>query len=183
MRAKAFGGLVVLLLATVCLSGCTGDPLPYETAMNLLRERSTDPIRASFSASPRFDAEDQAMSQAYRRLIDSHVIQCNTSAAVGTICVPGPAGDALTQNGVADLSFAAGRWVPSAIVSLRRNGPASAQADVRMIFEPSDLFREFEGAFDVIRVPSTTLSARKEGKMARVVFQRYEDGWHVESVE
>ena len=27
------------------LSGCGGDPLDYETAMNLLRERATDPVR------------------------------------------------------------------------------------------------------------------------------------------
>ncbi len=32
-------------VAVGCLSGCGGDPLDYETAMNLLRERATDPVR------------------------------------------------------------------------------------------------------------------------------------------
>jgi hypothetical protein len=181
MRSTALIGILVLLAT---LFGCGGgDPLDYETAMNLLRERATDPIRTSFSASPRFDTQDEKVSQAYQRLIDSHVIQCKTGATMGTICEPGPAGDALTQNGATDLTLVAGRWAPSAIVSLRRSGRASAQADVRMIFEPSEVFREFEDAFDQIQMPSATLSARKQGKMARVVFQRYEDGWHVESIQ
>ena len=183
MCSNPFSGVVVVFLAALCVCGCGGDSLDYETAMNLLRERATDPIRTSFNASPRFGGQDPRIGQAYQRLIDSHVIQCKTSALVGTICEPGPAGDALTQSGATDLSLVAGRWVPSAIMSIRRNGRTSARAEVRMIFEPTDLFREFEDAFDEIQMPSVTLSERKQGKMAQAVFQHYEDGWHVESLE
>lgn len=71
------------------------------------------------------------------------------------------------------------------IVAMRRLGRSSAQAEVRLTFEPSELFREFEDAFDHIQAPGVTLAlgSGKQGKMARVQYQSYEDGWHVESVE
>jgi hypothetical protein len=179
--------LFVLLvsIAVGCLCSCGGDPLDYETAMNLLRERAIDPVKTTFSASPHFETQDAKVSLAYQRLQDAHVIACKNNAGVGTICEPGPAGDAITQTGVSDLSLVAGRWAPSAIIAIRRTGRGSAQADVRMLFEPSELFREFEDAFDQIQGPGAmvSLGSRKQGKMVRVSYQRYDDGWHVESIE
>ncbi len=177
--------VLFIYIAPGCLSGCGGDPLNYETAMNLLRERATDPVRTSFSASPRFETQDPKVTQAYQRLQDAHVIQCKTSAGVGTICEPGPAGEAITQSGVSDLTLVSGRWAPTTIVAIRRTGRGSADADVRMLFEPSELFQEFEEAFDQIQGPGAmvALSSRKQGRMVRVRYQRYDDGWHVESIE
>jgi hypothetical protein len=180
--------LVLYIFAVVGLalysSGCGGEALDYETALNLLRERTTDPVRTSFSASPRFETQDNNVSQAYHRLMDEHVIQCRKNQDVGTICEPGPAGDALTQEGVSQLSLVAGRWVPATIVAIRRTGRNSAIAEVRMSFEPSQIFQEFENAFEQIQSPGRTLAAStQQGKMIRVTFQRYGDGWHVEGVE
>jgi hypothetical protein len=169
----------------VCLCGCGGDPLQYETALNLLRERATDPVRTTFSASPRFETQDPRVNVAYQRLQDAHVIECKPGTGVGTICEPGPAGEAITQSGVSDLSLVAGRWAPSTILAIRRTGRGSAEADVRMLFEPSELFREFEDSFDQIQGPGAmvALGTRRQGKMVRVLYQRYDDGWHVESIE
>jgi hypothetical protein len=144
-------------------------------------------VRTSISASPRFENQDPKVVRAYQRLIDAHVIQCQTTS-VGAICEPGPAGDTLTQNGVTDLSVVAGRWMPAAIVAIQRTAPNSASADVRMTFEPSTLFQEFEDAFDSIESiesPGSMLTAttRKQGKMVHVAFERYDDGWHVENIE
>lgn len=168
----------------LCLAACGGPVLDYETAVNLMRERAADPVRTSISASPRFESQDPKISRAYQRLIDAHVIQCQSSA-VGAICEPGPAGDTITQNGVTDLSVVAGRWVPASIVAIQRTGPDSASADMRMTFEPSTLFQEFEDAFDSIESPGSALAAttRKQGKMVHVTFERYGDGWHVQNVE
>lgn len=167
-----------------CLTACGGAVLDYETAINLLRERAADPVRTSISASPRFENQEPQVVRAYQRLIDSHVIQCKTTS-VGMICEPGPAGDTLTQNGVSDLSVVAGRWVPASIVSIQRTGASSASADVRMTFEPSTLFQEFEDAFDSIESPGSLLAAttRKQGKTVHASFERYDDGWHVENIE
>jgi hypothetical protein len=168
----------------LCLTACGGAVLDYETAINLLRERAADPVRTSISASPRFENQDPKVVRAYQRLMDAHVIQCS-STSVGAICEPGPAGDTITQNGVTDLSVVAGRWVPASIVAIQRTGRNSASADVRMSFEPSSLFQEFEDAFDSIESPGSMLAAgtRKEGKMIHVAFERYDDGWHVENIE
>jgi hypothetical protein len=176
--------LWIIPLPALYLIGCGGSTLDYETAINLLRERAAEAVRTSISASPRFENQDPKVVQAYQRLIDAHVIQCTTTG-VGALCEPGPAGETMTQNGVADLSLVAGRWVPSAIVAIRRTGRNSASADVRMTFEPSSLFQEFEGAFDSIQSPGATLTsaARKQGKMVHVAFERYDDGWHVENIE
>jgi len=177
---------VLLSLAAGGLTGCGGPaPLDYETAMSVMRDRTMDPVRISFSASPHFENQDPRVSQAYQKLIIGHVIECKTNTGVGNLCEPGPAGDALTQNGVTDLTLVAGRWTPSAIVSIRRVGQGSATADVRMTFEPSPLFQEFEEALDQIQTPGLALSlnTRKQGKLVHVTFQHYEDGWHVENVE
>jgi len=185
MRSRTHVAVLAISIAAGFLSSCGGDPLDYDTAMNLLRERAADPIRTSFSASPRFESQDPKLNLGYQRLQDAHVIQCKASARVGTICEPGPAGEAITQTGVSDLSLVAGRWAPSAIIAIRRTGRGSAQADVRMLFEPSELFREFEDTFEQIQGPGSmaTLGSRKQGKMVRVTYQRYDDGWHVENIE
>jgi hypothetical protein len=153
--------------------------------MNLLRERTTDPVRISFSASPSPN-QDSSVSQAYQRLMDEHVIQCKKTTGTGTICEPGEAGDALTQDGVSELSLVAGRWVPAAIVAIRRTGRNTAVANVRMSFEPSQIFRDFENFFDEIQSAGQTLAlntGKQQGKMVQVTFERYADGWHVESVD
>jgi hypothetical protein len=185
MRLRLFVPVLAAFLVG-CLTGCGGDTLDYETAMNLLRERTTDPVRTSFNGSPHFETQEPSVTQAYQRLMDEHVIQCKKSVQVGTVCEPGPAGDALTQDGISELSLVAGRWVPASIVAIRRTGQNSAVADVRMSFEPSEIFREFESAFLLIQAPESTLAldgSHKQGKIVHVTFQRYGDGWHVESVE
>lgn len=152
--------------------------------MELMRERASEPVRTTITASPRFENQDPKVIQAYQRLIEAHVIQCR-STAVGAVCEPGPAGDTLTQNGVGDISMIAGRWVPASIVGIQRTGSSSASADVRMAFEPGPLFQEFETALDSVLVPGSMIDAavRKQGKVVHASFQHYEDGWHVESVE
>ena len=167
------------------LTACGGDPLDYQTAMDLLRERTTDPLRISFSASPQQDSQSPEVAQAYQRLIDDHVLQCKTSRDVLTLCEPGPAGDALTQDGVSELSFVAGRWVPDSIVALRRTGRNAAVADVRMAFQPSALFHDYEVVFNQIQSAGRGIEfdTRKQGKLVHVTFQRYAEGWHVESVQ
>jgi hypothetical protein len=177
--------VAVLFIAAICLSSCGGDPLDYETAMNLLRERATDPVRTSFSASPHFETQDQKVNFAYQKLQEAHVIQCKNAAGVGLICEPGPAGDAISPADLSTLTLVAGRWAPAAIVGIRRTGRASAEADVRMLFEPSELFRDFEDAFEQIQGPGVmvALASRKQGKMVHVKYQRLDDGWHLESID
>jgi hypothetical protein len=179
-----YSTFVACALALV-LTGCTGDPLDYETALNLLRERTMDPLKSSFSASPQFDLEPPAVSEAYQRLIDGHVIVCNKKLEVGTFCEPGPAGDALAQEGVSQLSLVTGRWVPSTILAIRRTGRNSATAEVRMSFEPSQIFQDFGDAFDAIQGLGRSLTlanARQQGKTIQATFERDADGWHVESL-
>jgi hypothetical protein len=168
----------------LCLIACGGAPLDYDTAINLLRERTAEPVRTSISASPRFDGEDPQVARAYQRLMEAHVIECK-STSVGSVCEPGPAGDTLTQNGVTDLSVVAGRWVPASIVAIQRSGRNTASAEVRMTFEPSPLFQEFGDAFDSIKSPGSMMEAatRKQGKIIHATFERYDDGWHVENIE
>ena len=103
---------------------------------------------------------------------------------MGKICQPGPAGDALTQVGSAELAVVAGRWVPASITSISRSVGSSATAEVRLRFELSPLYRDFENAFDAIQLwaGKSPIESKKEGRVAHAVFQRYEDGWHLESL-
>ena len=177
---------VSLCVASLCLASCSKHPLNYETAMNLLRDRNTDPVKTTFSASPRFATDDPKVVDAYNRLMDGHVLECNDGGSIGMICQPGPAGDAITQSGVSDLTIVAGRWTPSVITKLTQTSRNSATAEIRMAFQASPLFAEYESSFDAIQNQTNSLislAERKEGKVVRVNYQHYEDGWHLESVD
>lgn len=185
MRLRVVPVLGVALFAAF-QAGCGGgDPLRYEEAMNLMRERTADTVKTSFSASPHFDNQEPKVVESYKKLMDAHVIDCKANPAVGMLCEPGAAGAGITQSGVTDLTMVAGRWVPASIAKIDRTGRSSATAEVRMNFEPSSLFQEFEEAFETIQSPGAmaALSTRKQGKVVRASFQHYEDGWHIENVE
>jgi len=184
MSLKTIVSICVLTALAAVLSGCrSSEPLDYETAMGLVKERSTEPVKLTFSASPPANG-DAAVTDAYARLIDAHVITCTTTAAMGKICQPGPAGDALTQVGSAELAVVAGRWVPAAITSFSPSVGSNTTADVRLRFEPSPLYRDFEDAFDAIQLwaGKSLIESKREGRIVRAVFQRYDDGWHLETL-
>jgi len=169
------------LFALIACGG--GEPLDYDTAMNLMRDRS-DVVRISFSAAPRFNSSDSQLARAYQKLVDGRIIQCKNTEAMGILCEPGPAGDALKQENATELSLVAGKWVPSAILSLNRTGRNSANGDIRMTFELSSTMRDFGDAMDFIQPPGYLVaqSSWKQGKIVHVTFQHYEDCWHVDSV-
>lgn len=177
--SQAIASIALLL----CLAACSDTPLDYETAMVVLKDANNEVLRVKFSATPR--APDPNVMSAYRDLNASHVLDCKDTARVGVLCVPGPAGDIVGQDGTSDLSVVAGHWAPSSIVALQRTGRNSAQADVRMTFEPTTLYREFQSQFDAIQYidPTAVANDRKQGKMMHAVFERYEDGWHLESLQ
>jgi hypothetical protein len=173
----------VLTAAAIALSACGGsEPIDHDTAINLMRDR-VDAVRMTFSAAPRFSSTDSRLQAAYQKLVDGHIIQCKNTPALGILCEPGTAGDALTQDSATELSLVAGRWVPSAIISLQRTGRTSATAEIRMSFEPNSTFLDFGDAFDLIQPPGYMVAqaSRKEGKVVHASFQHYEDGWHLES--
>lgn len=184
MSWNRVGFLCVLAALATVSTGCSGgDPLDYETAMTLVKERQTDPVKLTFSAAPPVHAGAN-VTDAYARLTDAHVINCTTTEAMGKICEPGPAGEDITPVGSAELSLNAGRWVPSTITSISRSVGSGATAEVRMRFELSPLYRDFEESFDTLQIwaGKSAIENKKEGKMAHAVFQRYEDGWHLESL-
>jgi hypothetical protein len=176
--------LACAIAAGAILSGCGGNPLDADTAMALIKDRNTEVVKFTFSASPPRTANDPQITRAYERLIQDHVIQCTSTEAMGKICQPGPAGEAITLLGTTDLSLNAGRWVPSTIVGISRSGSSSAVVEVRMSFEPSPLYRDFESTFDDIQPAGTkTTESLKNGKTVHATYQRDEEGWHVVSID
>jgi len=151
--------------------------------MNLMRDR-VDPVKMTFSAAPRFSEGDSPLRAAYQKLLNGRIIQCKNTSALGILCEPGPAGDVLTQTSATEISVMAGRWMPSAVVSIQRTGRSSALAEIRLLFEPNITFRDYGDAFDVIEPPGYVLAqaSRKQGKVVHAVFQRYEEGWRLEGV-
>jgi hypothetical protein len=184
MNLKTVVSVCALAAIASVSSGCrSGEPIDNDTAMSLLKDRTTEPIRLTFSASPPENG-GAAVTDAYNQLIDAHVITCTKTAGMGKICQPGPAGEAVTQVGAAELAVVAGRWVPASITSIAQSAGSSTTAEVRLTFELSPLYRDFESAFDAIQLygGKSPIENKREGKMAHAVFQRYEDGWHLESL-
>jgi hypothetical protein len=171
--------ILPLSLSIFLLVACGGgDPLDSDTALALIRDRNTDPVQAKFSAIP------QGMDPAYQHLIAAHVIECHTSS-LGTICEPGVSGGGITQSGSNELMLNAGHWVPAAILGISRTGQNRAAAEVRLTFEASPLYAEFQSDFDQLQTvdAAQALGNKKEGWNAHAIFQRYDDGWHLESIQ
>lgn len=150
--------------------------------MALLRDRNTEPVKITFSATPPH-AGDKDSIDAYNELIEAHVLSC-TKTELGDLCQPGPAGDGLVQSGAAEIALIAGHWAPDNVLNISRAGSA-ATAEVRMKFEASPLYRDFQSAFDQIQISSgrAPVEASNQSKVLRASYQRYEDGWHLESVD
>ena len=174
------GAMIAIAVISI---GCRAtEPIDPDTALGLLKDRSMEPVKLTFSASPPTNGSQEA-KDAYARLVDAHVITCNTTT-IGTLCQPGPAGDALTQVGAAELAVVAGRWVPATVTNFSHPQGTGVTADVHMTFELSPLYRDFEGAFDAIQIwaGKSAIESKKEGKIAHAVFQHYDDGWHLENI-
>jgi len=175
---------VAATVATLLLASCrNGDPIDYDTAISLLKDRNTEAVKLTFSASPPPGSLNPRVAQAYDQLIDAHILTCQNTEGLGKLCEPGPAGDAVVQVGTTELALVAGHWTPENVVSIARSGGGSATAEVRMRFEPSPLYRDFEAAFNQIQLASgRALETDNPNKTVHVSYQRYEDGWHLEGV-
>lgn len=185
MNTKSALCLCGLVTLAAVLSGCRrGELIDSDTAASLLKDRNTETVKLTFSASPPRSGEDVTVARAYDRLVDAHVLTCATTDAMGKICQPGPAGDAITQAGANELALTAGRWVPASVTNISQSGENGATAEVHMVFEQSPLYREFQVAFDEIQMwgGRARMELRKEGKLMHAVYQRLDDGWHLDSV-
>jgi hypothetical protein len=176
----------IALFAILGLVGCTTEALDYETALTLVKERTMEPLKITISASPRFTESDPKIKEYYDQLIAGHVLTCEANGLVGVLCQPGPAGEGVSPEGSTDLSVIAGHWAPAVITRINRAGRGAVTAELRLSFEPSALYREYQGAFDTIQTSSSSrvsLVEQKEGKTAHVSFVHAEDGWHVENIQ
>jgi hypothetical protein len=174
---------ITAILATLSLWGCGGGPpLDYQTAMDLLRDHSLEPVKVTFSGTRPSGPQDVRITRAFQDLIDAHILLCESNGSSSAICSPGPAGDGVESAGPAELSVVAGRWVPSTVTAIDRTGRNSATAEARMQFEPSDVYQGMQAAFDALQTPESVATAgdRKQGKVVHASFRRYEDGWHLE---
>jgi hypothetical protein len=186
MRLSTSLSICAPAIVAAILGGCSGnDPLDTDTAMALLRERNMEAFKFTFNTTPPRPTGDAGVIQAYARLMDAHVIECTTTEALGKICQPGPAGEALSLVGTTELELNAGHWVPSTIANISRSGSGSAVAEVHMSFEASPLYRDFESSFDDIQSlgGKPGIENARNGKTVHATYQRSQDGWHLASVD
>jgi len=149
-----------------------------------LKDSNTANITMRFGATPPDAVSAPIVAKAYEQLKENHVLDCG-GATQGNLCIPGPAGGAIQQESATTLVLTAGHWAPASIVSLQRTSTSTAVAQVHMSFEPSPLYREFTSAFDALRTAGSSLDLdqKADGKTMTATFQRYEDGWHLESLQ
>jgi hypothetical protein len=152
--------------------------------MEMLRDSNTPGVILRFNASPPDRAALPDIAKAYDKLAENHVLDCSPPTN-GNLCIPGPAGGPIQQDSATALRFTAGHWTPSTVIALQRTSLTSATAQIRMTFEPSPLYHEFGEAFDALRASgsSSDLGQIGEGKVMTAAFRRYDDGWHLESLE
>ena len=167
--------------------------LDRETAMKLLGGKTVETVEGSFDASLN-DAQFAAnilgdrkdLVPLFRELLNAGIIACNAN----NVCQPGPNGSSIRiQGGIfgsSDLIFTAGTLVPSAITGVIQTGPNMATADVQLSFQPTSMYQQHQAAFDQVNrqtVAGAPLNARTQGRPARAFFQRYDDGWRLQSIQ
>ena len=186
MRTSSFCLSLALTLSCLWLLGCASEPLDYQTALDLMRDRKSEPLKITFSSSPRLVDSDPKIKEAYGQLIEGHVLDCQPNQTVGTLCQPGSAGGAITAGGSTDLSLIAGQWVPSVITKINRSGIHGSTVEARLAFEPSPLYKEYHEAFDTLQSSADArvlLAQQKDGKSAQAVFVHSEEGWRLETLQ
>ena len=186
MRSSPFCISLILALSCLWVGSCASEPLDYQTALDLMRDKKSEPLKITFSASPRLEDADPKIKEAYHQLIEGHVLDCQPNATVGTLCQPGSAGSAVTTAGSTDLSVIAGQWVPSVITKINRSGSRGSTAEARLAFEPSALYKEYQQAFDTLQNSAdgrALLAQQKDGKSAQALFVHSEEGWRLETLQ
>ena len=186
MRAFRFSISLCIGVSCLWLGGCASEPLDYQTALDLMRDRKSEPLKITFSASPRLVDTDPKIKDAYGQLIEGHVLDCQPNETVGTLCQAGFAGGAVSAAGSTDLSLIAGQWVPSVITKINRSGSHGSTVEARLAFEPSPLYKEYKEAFDTLQSSAEArvlLAQQKDGKSVQAVFVHSEEGWRLETLQ
>jgi hypothetical protein len=169
---------ILLCMVLLLLDGCVQSTIDYDTAMSLLKRHELEPVRIAFSASPRFAQDEYStLKSAYESLAAAHVLDCRDDKVLGVLCQPGPAGLDV-QRGGGNLAIVAGHWITSVISEIKATGTDSAEANVRVSFEPSPLYQEFRYQFDKFQSPAA-INQLMEGKAGKARFEKYPDGWHL----
>jgi hypothetical protein len=184
LNSPRYGRCIVTALAIIIAAqlGCGHKPLDRQTAMKVIGSRIIDTIEGSFSASPEY--RGNAIPQ-YQQLLNAGVITCTGSAIMGTVCRPGPAGSGLRE-GTGEIAFVAGQLVVGSVTAVSETSPTSAIADIQLVFQPTPLYSKYQAQLNLMDDGSSfqiPLQQRIQGRMARAMFQRFDDGWHLQGLQ
>jgi hypothetical protein len=189
---SVFTGLVSVLLL-LSLSGCTKKELDRNTALKLLQAKSLpSPTSAtgglasvvgSFQGYTAYASSSGSSYPWYQQLISAGVITCG----MGPVCQPGPSGGALQMDGSA-FRFVAGTLTPLQVTGVAQTGPASAIAQVRLEFWSSPFYAQYRNALDHLTAEAQTFGGgpvqpQTQGRAGEAAFQRFDDGWRLQSFE
>ena len=163
------------------LSGCMKKDLDRGTAMKLLQGRNVGVV-GSFQAYADYVHLSSARGW-YQQLINARVITCGG----GPVCGLGPSGTGLQLN-FTTFSFAAGTLTPVDVTGVAQTGPNSASAEVRLAFQPSPLYAQYRNTFDHLTAEAQVMGGgpvqpQTQRNAAEAVFQRYDDGWRLQSLD
>jgi hypothetical protein len=161
---------------------CGHKPLDRATALSLLQNRIIDTVQGSFSSAPGY--RGNAIPQ-YQELVNAGVITCTNSAMMGTVCQAGPNGGGL-QDRAGEIAFVAGELVVGSVTAVSQPTPNSAIADLQLIFQPTSIYSRYQAQLNLMDGGSflqSPLQQRIQGRPARASFQRFDNGWHVMSIQ
>jgi hypothetical protein len=171
--------VVILLLALV---GCKKKDLDRNVAMTLLQGRSVT-VAGSFQAYAAY-AQSSSASGWYQQLIYADVITCSSAP----VCQPRRLAGGLQQE-FSNFNFVAGSLIPAEVTGVTQTGPNSAMAQVRLTFQPSQLYAQYQNAFDHLTAEAQVMGGggpvrpQTQRTTAEAVFQRYDDGWRIQTFD
>lgn len=191
--------LMILVITGIgCSSGsivsiAAKPPLDRATADRLVQGQVLETLRCNIqSAFTDFDKcpicpevagvgmQNRQTQNSYRQLMQNGVLICDSEQR----CQPGPG-----SNGTPDLTkliIPAGNLVASSVTSIAETGEGTAVAPVLVTFQPFTVYAQNQAAFDQIdlgMMGQRAVRDRKQRNSAQATFRRYDDGWHLETIQ
>jgi hypothetical protein len=182
---RRYNASLSLTCSLILLTACSKAELDRDTATKLIGSRAVRRVQGEI---PRLGSTP-AQANAYEQLHAAGVLDCKMSggwASVGLVpCNVGPRGRNLVlfNMGEQTMHFIAGQLVASEVTGVSQTGETTAVADVRLTFQPNSEYAQHEAQLLLLE-DTGAVSAAKSGRLtARANFQRFDDGWRLESIQ
>jgi len=173
----AFGSTMCAFV--LLINGCSKKQLDRETAAKLIGNRVVKSLEGEI---PQFGSQ---YNGSLGQLHDAGLLNCKYAGMDNLVpCNVGGNGHGfIAHRGNNRMAFAAGQLSAGEVTGVSQTNEAMAVAVVRLVFQPNEQYVRYQTLLDPIETTGTISAAKSGSLTARATFQRFDDGWRLQSIE